>query len=188
MNSRITVVGVAASAIGAAVLLTGCGATTTEAGPPASSTAAAVTPSAPAPATLTPSIIGQAEKHHTAVLARALTGTTLDEKQWIVLNQATGEPVERAAHINRIAELTQWPPAEVETALNALLTKGLLATTPHGRLEPTTAGKAVVDKVRTESGAIVAAAYGAIPAEDLATTARVLATITTRMAEELTHG
>ncbi|MFD4442192.1 hypothetical protein ACFWPK_20705 [Nocardia sp. NPDC058519] len=190
MNSRITVVGVAVSAIGATLLLTGCGGTTAEAGPPASSTVAAVTTtrSAPAPATLTPSIIGQAEKHHTAVLVRALTGTTLDEKQWIVLNQATGEPVERAAHINRIAGLTQWAPAEVETALNALLAKGLLANTPHGRLEPTTAGNAVVGEVRAESGAIVAAAYGVVPAEDLATTARVLAAITARMTEELTHG
>ncbi|WP_156910445.1 hypothetical protein [Nocardia mangyaensis] len=190
MNSRTTVVGVAVSAIGAALLLTGCGGTTAEAGPSASSTVApaATTPSAPAPGTLTPSIIGQAEKHHAAVLARALTGTTVDEKQWIVLNQATGEPVERAAHIHRIVGLTQWAPAEVETALNALLDKGLLANTPHGRLEPTTAGTAVVGKVRTESGAIVAAAYSAVAPEDLAVAARVLATITTRMAEELAHG
>ncbi|GAB2665009.1 hypothetical protein GCM10027088_49690 [Nocardia goodfellowii] len=137
---------------------------------------------------MTPSIIGQAEKHHTAVLTRALNGTTLDEKQWIVLNQATGEPVERTAHIDRIAGLTKWTSAEVETALNALLAKGLLANTPHGRLESTTAGKAIVGKVRSESGAIVDAAYGVVSPEDLATAARVLAVITARMAEELAHG
>ncbi|MGW5921705.1 hypothetical protein ACWFPY_22190 [Nocardia fluminea] len=189
MNSRTAVVGFALSAIGAALLLTGCNGTTVEAGPPASSTVAAATATQSAPAgTLTPSIIGQAEKHHTAVLGRALAGTTLDEKQWIVLNQVTGEPVERAAHIDRVAGLTQWAPAEVETALNALLAKGLLANTSHGRLEPTTAGNAVVGEVRAESGAIVAAAYGAVTPEDLATTARVLATITARMAQELTHG
>ncbi|MFF3227018.1 hypothetical protein ACFYV7_29770 [Nocardia suismassiliense] len=144
---------------------------------------------ATAPTTLNPSIIGQAEKHHTAVLTRALAGTTLDEKQWIVLNQAlaAGEPVEQGAHIARIAAMTQWAHTEVETALNALLAKDLLATTPHRLLEPTDTGKAVVSKVRTESGAIVAAAYGAVPAEDLATAARVLATITARMADELSH-
>ncbi|MFD8098906.1 MarR family winged helix-turn-helix transcriptional regulator [Nocardia fluminea] len=190
MNSRTAVLGIAVPVIGAGLLLTGCSGTTVETGPPASSTVAAATTtqSAPAPGTLTPSIIGRAEKHHTAVLGRALTGTTLDEKQWIVLNQVTDEPVERTAHINRIAGLTQWAPAEVETALNALLAKGLLANTPHGRLEPTTAGKAVVGEVRAESDAIVAAAYGAVTPEDLATTARVLATITARMAQELTHG
>ncbi|WP_107655817.1 hypothetical protein [Nocardia suismassiliense] len=144
---------------------------------------------ATAPTTLNPSIIGQAEKHHTAVLTRALAGTTLDEKQWIVLNQAlaAGEPIEHSAHTARIAAMTQWATTEVETAANALLAKGLLATTPQGLLEPTDTGKAVVGKVRTESGAIVAAAYGAVPAEDLATAARVLVTITARMAQELTH-
>ncbi|MFD3459842.1 hypothetical protein ACFWVM_09055 [Nocardia fluminea] len=141
------------------------------------------------PTTLNPSIIGQAEKHHTAVLARALAGTTLDEKQWIVLNQAlaAGEPVEQSAHIVRIAAMTRWARAEVETAMNALLASALLAPTPHGLLEPTDTGKAVASKVRAESGAIVAAAYGAVTPEDLATTARVLATITARMAQELTH-
>ncbi|GAB2664997.1 hypothetical protein [Nocardia goodfellowii] len=142
-----------------------------------------------APTTLNPSIIGQAEKHHTAVLTRALTGTSLDEKQWIVLNQAgaADEPIERSAHIARVAAMTQWTRTEVETAANALLASALLATTPHGLLEPTATGKAVVSKVRAESGAIVAAAYSAVPAEDLATAARVLATITARMAEELAH-
>ncbi|MEU4647284.1 hypothetical protein [Nocardia fluminea] len=142
-----------------------------------------------APTTLNPSIIGRAEKHHTAVLTRALAGTTVDEKQWIVLNQAlaAGEPVERSAHIARIAAMTQWARAEVETAANALLASALLTTTPHGLLELTDTGKAVASKVRAESGAILAAAYGAVTPEDLATTARVLATITARMAQELTH-
>ncbi|APE35459.1 hypothetical protein BOX37_17590 [Nocardia mangyaensis] len=142
-----------------------------------------------APTTLTPSIVGQAEKHHTAVLTRALVGTTLNEQQWIVLNQTldAGEPVEPSAHIARIAAMTQWARTEVETAANALLASALLTTTPHGLLEPTDTGKAVVRKVRTESGAIVAAAYGAVPTEDLVTAARVLVAITARMAQELAH-
>ncbi|MFE6863147.1 hypothetical protein [Nocardia sp. NPDC057668] len=185
MNSRTTAVGAAVSVIGAALLLAGCGGTPAEDGSPTSSIAA--TQFASAPATLTPSIIGQAEKHHTAVLARALTGTTLDEKRWIVLNQV-GEPVERAAHINRVAGLTRWSPAEVETALDALLAKALLTNTPDGRLEPTAAGTAVVSKVRAESGAIVNAAYSAVAPEDLATAARVLTAITARMGQELAHG
>ncbi|GAB4589476.1 hypothetical protein [Nocardia sp. IFM 10818] len=140
-----------------------------------------------APATLNPSIIGRAEKHHTAVLTRALAGTTLDEKQWIVLNQAlaAGAPVERAAHITRIAGLTQWNPADVETAVAALLDAALLRTASGELIEPTDTGTALAAKVRAESGAIVQAAYGAVAPEDLATAARVLATITARMAEEL---
>ncbi|QNE22116.1 hypothetical protein F1D05_34675 [Kribbella qitaiheensis] len=139
------------------------------------------------PATLTPSIIGQAEKHHTAVLTRALAGTTLDEKQWITLNQtlAAGEPVERSAQIARIAGMTQWNPADVDTALAALLDSGLLRAESGSQVEVTEAGKTLAGKVRTESGVIVAAAYGAVAPADLATAARVLATITARMAEEL---
>lgn len=139
------------------------------------------------PATLNPAIIGQAEKHHTAILTRALAGTTLDEKQWITLNQAlaAGEPVGRTAHIARIAAMTQWNPADVETAAAALIDSGLLRPVSGDRVEVSAAGETVVGKVRTESGAIVQAAYGAVAPEDLATAARVLATITARMAEEL---
>ncbi|WP_282782251.1 MULTISPECIES: hypothetical protein [unclassified Nocardia] len=139
------------------------------------------------PATLTPSIVGQAEKHHTAVLARALAGTTLDEKQWITLNQAVaaGQPVERAGHTARVAGMTQWNLADVDHAVVALLDAGLLRTVTDGRLAVTDAGTALTAEVRADSGAIVQAAYGAVTPEDLATAARVLATITTRMAEEL---
>ncbi|QIS02189.1 hypothetical protein F5X71_07525 [Nocardia brasiliensis] len=180
----------AVSVVGAALLLAGCTGAT---GPHSNTTVAATgtTESVPAaPATLSPAIIGQAEKHHAAVLTRVLAGTTLDERQWIVLNQtlAATEPVERAAHITRVAGLTRWAPADVEASLQALLDSGLLQVISDGTIEPSAAGKNLADKVRAESGAIVAAAYGAVTPEDLAAAARVLTTITARMAEELAHG
>lgn len=140
-----------------------------------------------APATLSPSVIGQAEKHHTAVLVRALAGTPLDEKQWIVLNQALAADasVDPAAHIARVAAMTQWNPADTGAALAALLEGGLMRATAGDLVEPTEDGATLAGKVRGESGAIVAAAYGAVDSEDLATAARVLTTITARMAEEL---
>lgn len=137
--------------------------------------------------TLNPSIIGQAEKHHTAVLARALAGTTLDEKQWITLNQAVAAdgPIERTAHVTRIAGMTQWNPADVDHAVTALLAAGLLDVASGEQLAVTAAGTALTSQVRATSGAIVQAAYGAIDPEDLAVAARVLTTITARMSEEL---
>ncbi|MEV6277966.1 hypothetical protein [Nocardia sp. NPDC051832] len=193
MFHRTATFGVAVSIVGAALLLTGCGGATGGAGSHSSSPAAATSttdsarPAPAVPATLSPAIIGQAEKHHTAVLSRALAGTTLDEKQWIVLNQtlAATEPVERTAHIARVTGLTQWNRADVETALQALLDSGLLQAIPGGAVEPTTAGRSLADQVRAESGAIVTAAYGAVASEDLATAARVLTTITAGMAQEL---
>lgn len=137
--------------------------------------------------TLNPAIIGQAEKHHTAVLTRALSGTTLDEKQWITLNQAlaAGAPVERAAYVARLAGMTQWAPADIETALVALLEGGLVRELPGNQAEVTETGAEVVAKVSAAAGAIIGAAYASVPAEDMAIAARVLTTITARMAEAL---
>ncbi|MGK5557063.1 hypothetical protein ACSNOI_36180 [Actinomadura kijaniata] len=144
---------------------------------------------ATAPTTLNPSIVGQAEKHHTALLARVLSGTTLDEKRWITLNQAlaSGEAVERAAHVAHVARLTRWAPADVDDALTALVESGLAQESPAGRVEVTDAGRALVATVRAESGEVIGRAYGSVPAEDLAVAARVLTAITARMAEELAH-
>ncbi|MFD0905616.1 hypothetical protein [Actinomadura sediminis] len=141
-------------------------------------------------ATLTPKIVGQAEKHHTEVLARALSGTTVDEKQWIPLNQAmaAGGPVDRAGHAARVAAMTRWPVTAVDAALAALIDGGLARELPGGRVEVTDAGRALAARVRTESGRVVDRAYGAVSPEDLATAARVLTAITARMAAELAEG
>lgn len=139
--------------------------------------------------TLNPAIIGQIEKHHTVILTRALAGTSVDEQQWITLNQAlaTGAPVERTAHIARVAGITQWTPASVETALVALVGAGLAAELSGDQIEVTDTGRALVARVRSETGAIVERAYGAVSAEDRAIAARVLVTITARLADELAH-
>ncbi|APA94178.1 helix-turn-helix domain-containing protein [Nocardia seriolae] len=137
-------------------------------------------------ATLNPAIVGQAEKHHAAILSRVLSGTTLDEQRWITLNQtlAAGAPVARAEHIVKIATMTRWTPESVADAVSALLETGLLAS-QGDRIEVTDAGRALVARVRADSGRIVDAAYGSVSPEDLATAARVLTVITARMAEEL---
>ncbi|RMI35553.1 hypothetical protein [Nocardia stercoris] len=136
--------------------------------------------------TLNPSIIGQAEKHHTAVLARALAGTTLDEKQWITLNvaSAAGEPIDAVAHTAKVATMTQIAPADVAAALDALVDADLMRR-DRDRVEVTAAGSETVGRIRAVSGDIVTRAYGAVAPEELAVAARVLSTITARLAAEL---
>lgn len=136
--------------------------------------------------TLTPKIIGQVEKHHTAVLTRALSGTTLDEKQWIILSQLA-TPTAPEAHTTRIATLTQWRRPSVEKALNTLLTSDYVRVLPSGDIEPTEAGRTLVATVRAASAETITRAYGVASPEELATTARVLEAITTRLADELSH-
>ncbi|MEV5573782.1 hypothetical protein AB0L06_27385 [Spirillospora sp. NPDC052269] len=135
---------------------------------------------------LTPKIIGQVEKHHTAVLARALSGTTLDEKQWITLGQLTA-PTAPEAHTAHIAALTQWSEPAVVAALGNLLTSGFVHTLPNGAIEVTDAGRALVKTVRGASAETIARAYSAATPEELATTARVLEAITARLADDLAH-
>lgn len=137
--------------------------------------------------TLNPSIIGQAEKHHTAILTLALAGTTLDEKQWITLNQlvAADAAVAGEAHVAKVAGMTQWQPADVEHALNLLVTAGLVRQTASGQVEISEAGRETVARVRAVSGGIVGRAYGSVAPEELEVAARVLVAITARMSEEL---
>ncbi|MCX4093683.1 hypothetical protein [Nocardia sp. alder85J] len=137
--------------------------------------------------TLNPSIVGQAEKHHSAVLTRALSGTTLDEQQWVTLHLALAAdaPIERTAHVTRTAGLTRWEPAAVEAALARLLDTGLLTALTENRIEVTAPGRALAARILAETGDIVSRAYDSVSPEDLAITARVLTTITARLSAEL---
>ena len=137
--------------------------------------------------TLTPAIVGQTEKAHTAILTRALADTTLDERQWITLNVAVGadQAVDRGDHVSRVAGLTTWNPAVVEQAVVQLVESDLLTERADGHIEPSDAGRALVGKIRAATGQIVARAYGVISPEDLATAARVLSTVTAELHREL---
>jgi N-acetylglucosamine kinase-like BadF-type ATPase len=137
-------------------------------------------------ATLDPSIVGQAEKTHNAVLYRALAGTTLDEPQWItmVLAIAAGGPVERTQHVAQVARTARYAPREVDIAIERLLSESLLSE-EDGRLVVTGTGSALVERVRSTTSPIVTRAYSDIPDEDLATAGRVLTEITARLSAEL---
>jgi DNA-binding MarR family transcriptional regulator len=140
-------------------------------------------------ATLNPSIVGQAEKAHSAILYRALAGTTVDEKQWITLNlaAAAGATVGRAQLVARVAAAAKFDTTVVEASVIALTSAALVQELPGegDRLAVTEAGRALIEKVRSATGQVVARAYGDIPADDLATAARVLTVITAKLSEEL---
>ena len=137
-------------------------------------------------ATLNPSIVGQAEKTHNAVLFRALAGTTLDEPQWItlVLAIAAGGSVDRAEHVAQVARTARFAPDDVEIAIDRLGSESLL-NEDGGLLTVTVEGSTFVAKMGETTGPIVARAYSEIPEGDLETAARVLTEITARLSAEL---
>ena len=138
---------------------------------------------------LNPSIVGQAEKAHGAILRRILAATTLDEKQWITMNLAIGmgTPIDREQLVARVAAAAKFDPNAIEAAIASLAAARLLGLGDDDHhLTVTNAGRSLIDDLRAAIAGTVGRAYGEIPAEDLATAARVLTAITTRLSEELT--
>jgi hypothetical protein len=142
----------------------------------------------PAPAaTLTPSIVGQAEKAHNAILFRVLNGTGLDEKQWItlVLALGAGRPIARAELIDGVSRAAHYPPSDVDTAISALTDAALLARQSNDSgLTVTEEGRDFAENVRAKTDPIVERAYGVVPDADRETAARVLTIITARLSDE----
>ncbi|MER7500270.1 MarR family winged helix-turn-helix transcriptional regulator [Nonomuraea pusilla] len=132
---------------------------------------------------LSPKIVGQAENAHEAVLVRALATTGVTKQQWIALTLAAtadepagpGEPARRLAAALRGAD-----PATVRRILGDLVAAGLL-TAEHA---VTPAGGELFERVRTETGQVIARAYAGIRADDLRTAARVLELVTDRLDRE----
>ena len=92
--------------------------------------------------------------------------------------------------LQNLAQLTSSQIANcfvLGTAIAALAGAGLVQAAPEAgaQLTFTAAGRVLVENLRGETRDIIARAYGDIPAEDLATTGRVLTAITARISEEL---
>ncbi|MFB7719934.1 hypothetical protein [Nocardia sp. NPDC056100] len=131
--------------------------------------------------TLNPSIIGQAEKVHTAILEVALANTGLDEKQWITLNQAIAiDPVDTAELRTRVVTATKRTPAEIDSAITRLNERALLDDA-----KPTAAGRALVADIRAGIAPALDRAYGQVSLKDSAIAAQALATITAALSQEL---
>jgi DNA-binding MarR family transcriptional regulator len=138
---------------------------------------------------LSPSIVGQAEKAHGAVLRKVLAGTSLDEQQWITVQfaDAAGAGISRGDLIGRVSAAAKFDPPTVDRAVTALIGASLLEQRPGAddQLAVTQAGRDLVSALRARIGELIAGAYGSVPPADLATAARVLVTITARLSAEL---
>lgn len=139
--------------------------------------------------TLSPQIIGQAEKTLNAILYRVLAGPGLTEAQWITLTLAAaadssasrGELAARVAHGLKISE------AQAREHLASLAARQLLQDPGDdaGPVRLTAAGTRIFGEVRGATAEVVHRLWGDLPAEDLATAGRVLTIITERANAEL---
>jgi DNA-binding MarR family transcriptional regulator len=135
----------------------------------------------------TPQLLGQTEKTLNAILAQTLDGD-VTEPEWVALIVA-GDSSELEGRVEvdrRVAAALKTPTAAGHKIVQRLLDKGLLeAAGPTELVSLTNMGRRFVGRVRGEVGEITRRLWGDLPADDLRTTARVLAAILARAEAEL---
>lgn len=129
-----------------------------------------------------PPLIGQTEKALNAILEQQLAGTEITEPQWVALTltAVSGGTLQHDQLIGRINATTQFGVAAATERIAELTAAGLVRTNEDGTVSTTEAGQAQWTSVRTNIGAITGGLWGDLPADDLATAARVLATVLQR--------
>ena len=133
-------------------------------------------------ATLTPQIIGQAENAHKPLMDRALAGTGATFAQWVALKLTTvsGASIDRNQLAGRMSGALKIENPAAQATIAELIASELLETRPDNgsSVGLTSAGQTLYHRISTAIEEITARVYGNIPADDLATAARVLTVIT----------
>jgi DNA-binding MarR family transcriptional regulator len=138
--------------------------------------------------TLTPQIVGQAEKAHKPFLDVILGRTATTMNQWVALKvtATSGGAADRRQLQESIAGALRIDDAMALAAITELTTAGLLTDRPGetAHLEFTAAGRERYEQIDGAVREVLGRAYSDIPAEDLETAAWVLTVITNRLNTE----
>jgi DNA-binding MarR family transcriptional regulator len=134
------------------------------------------------PKTLTPQVVGQAENAHQPILTRVLAPTGVTKDQWVALTMTAtaGGAVEEAQLAAQMAGALKIDRAVARATIAGLVDAGLLLR-QASQVGFSEDGRAQHGQIRAAIDAIIVPAYADIPAKDLATAARVLTIITTRL-------
>ena len=139
--------------------------------------------------TLNGQVIGQVATATRGVFDRYLAGVGATFQQWVALNQldAAGGRLPRAELIAGLATLLQVDPDVASATVDATVTAGHTrpADDDPASLVTTPAGDELHATITVGIATIARRLYGDLPAEELATTARILATVTDRARAEL---
>ena len=140
--------------------------------------------------TLSPRVIGQAEKTMNAILARQLAGTGLAGPQWVILTLAiTGGGMAEPDKFTRIvADALKISETVARTRVGDMVTAQQLQITGEPpAVTATAAARQLHSRISAANTQIVQRLWGDLSAADLATAGRVLAVITERANAELAH-
>jgi hypothetical protein len=128
-------------------------------------------------------LVGEAESALGALLAPLLAEAELTFLQWVVLSLTasggkSGPGIARNQLVDRVTNARKVDAADVSAAISELESAAALVNT-GGQVTLTEVGQASYNQVRSRVGEITDHLFD-LPAQDLATAGRVLATITAR--------
>jgi hypothetical protein len=136
-------------------------------------------------------LVGQTEKALNAILERQLADTDVTEPQWVILTIAVmnGGTIDSAPFVSRVVGALKITDVEAQARMDELAAAGLLEAVERDgeRVSVTAAGSDLHARIRTAVSEITQRLWGDLPAEDLATAGRVLATVLERANAELAH-
>jgi hypothetical protein len=135
--------------------------------------------------TLTPRVIGQAEKTLNAFLDRQLAGTGLDENDWVILTlTVTGGGTAVPDQLTRqVAGALKISEADARARIGELVAAGIMARSEM--ITVADAGRQLHSRITAFTAEITRRLWGDLPEEDLATAGRILTIITERANAEL---
>jgi hypothetical protein len=136
--------------------------------------------------TLTPQVLGQAEKAHQAMLDHITAGTGITYHQFVALTMigASGGLVGRDQLVDQLIGALKMDRVAAGTIIADLAADGLFLDLSD-EVAFTEAGQSRHRQLRATVDDVVGRVYGDLPAEDLATAGSLLTTITTRLNAEL---
>jgi DNA-binding MarR family transcriptional regulator len=132
--------------------------------------------------TLSPRVIGQAEKTLNAFLNQQLAGTGVTEPQWVILTLTVtgGGTADHEQLARRVAGALKISEADAQARVGELVAAELLRQSPDETITVSDAGQQLHRRIQTFAAEITERLWGDLPDKDLATTGRVLAIVTER--------
>jgi hypothetical protein len=134
-----------------------------------------------------PRLIGETEKTLNAILDRHLAGSGLTEQHWITLSFAivSGGSIDRDELVRQVVSGAKFSERDVRARVSELVGRQLLDDSASSEVTVTDAGAGLHAQIRAANTQITDRLWGDLPADELATTARVLGIVLERANAEL---
>jgi DNA-binding MarR family transcriptional regulator len=134
-----------------------------------------------------PRLIGETEKTLNAILDRHLAGSGLTEQHWIALTFAivSGGSIDRNELVRQVVSGAKFSEQDVRARVSELVGRQLLDDSASPEVTVTDAGAQLHAQIRAANTELTERLWGDLPADELATTARVLGIVLERANAEL---